>query len=102
MSTALRTKSEISHPGVVLKKRFIDRYGITITEAAEKMHMERAQLSRFINGHTSISRNLAIKLHNTTGVSANYWINRQFDYDLQKMSDVELRKLDTEPLVVGA
>ena len=86
MSRAERTALEIDHPGQVFKKRILERHGITVTTAAAKLFMKREQLSRFINGRTSVSKELAQKLEIATHISAEYWLSRQLDYDLQRMA----------------
>ncbi len=85
MSAAIRTALPISHPGDVFRSRFLTRHSITVTDAAQKLHMQRSQLSRFVNGRTPVSLQLALKLEVATGVSAKYWLMRQIDFDLQQL-----------------
>ncbi|WP_404408415.1 HigA family addiction module antidote protein [Pseudidiomarina marina] len=90
------TEHAIKHPGQVLNDRFLKRFGISITEAAAKLYMKREQLSRFINGHTGVSVELALKLEVATGVSAEYWLTRQAQYDIQQSSQ-SITKVKAEP-----
>ncbi|MCH8501597.1 MAG: HigA family addiction module antidote protein [Aliidiomarina sp.] len=99
MSTAFRTKLTIDHPGVLFRARFLERYNIKVQTAADKLHMKRPQLSRFINGHTSVSNTLALKLEVATGVSAQYWLSRQAEYDIQQLERSGKIKVEAEPLL---
>src|SRR5690554_3169803 len=99
MTTAIRTALPISHPGNVFRTRFLKRHSITITDAAKKMHMQRAQLSRFVNGGTPVSLQLALKIEVATGVSAKYWLLRQVDFDLQQLKINGKLQINAEPLL---
>lgn len=93
------TALPISHPGQVFKTRFLDRHGISITAAAKKLHMNRTQLSRFINGHDDVTELLARKLAVATGVSERYWLERQLNYDVQQIDKKRSEKIEAEPLL---
>ncbi|GGH07816.1 HigA family addiction module antitoxin [Mucilaginibacter phyllosphaerae] len=71
-----------SHPGEILKDLFITERGLTITEVAKGLNMARANLSSVINGHLGISPELAIKLSEAFGNSAQFWVNLQNNYEL--------------------
>jgi len=87
---------QVKHPGVVFKERFLSRHGISNSEAARKLHMSREQVSRFVNGHSALTRELAKKLEVSTGVSMKYWLSRQMAHDLQQ---AETLQVDAEPLL---
>lgn len=88
----------ISHPGQLFKRRFLQRHNISVTDAAKKMHMNRSQLSRFLNGHDTVTVTLAQKLEIATGVSAEYWLTRQAQFSLQQAQQ-QSRKVEAEPLL---
>lgn len=89
----------ITHPGEVFKARFLERYEITVTAAAKKLHMNHRQLSRFINGHDDVTPLLASKLAIATGVSERYWLERQADYNVQQIQNMKDHKVEAEPLL---
>ena len=68
-----------AHPGFVLKEWL---EGISITEAAARLHITRAHLSRIINGHTGINADMALRLSDLLGTSAEMWLTMQNNYDL--------------------
>jgi len=71
-----------SHPGEVLKDMFIDERNLTITAVAKGLNMARANLSAVVNGHAGVSPELAVKLSEAFGNTAQFWINLQNNYEL--------------------
>ncbi|WP_299291317.1 HigA family addiction module antitoxin [uncultured Mucilaginibacter sp.] len=70
------------HPGEILKALFIDERKLTISEVAKGINMARANLSAVINGHLGISPELAVKLSEAFGNTAEFWLNLQKNYEL--------------------
>jgi addiction module HigA family antidote len=70
------------HPGEILKEMFITERNLTITEVAKGLNMARANLSSIINGHLGISPELAVKLSEAFGNTAQFWVNLQNNYEL--------------------
>ncbi len=77
----------IRHPKIqrtVLKDAVFEPLGLSVSEAADRLKMSRAALSRVLNGHAAISPELAIRLE-AAGVSdAKFWLNMQTNFDLAK------------------
>lgn len=67
------------HPCEVLKDYLADT---TVTHAAEVLGVTRAALSRIVNGRASISADMAVRLADALGTSAEMWLNMQAQYDL--------------------
>lgn len=70
------------HPGETLKEDVLPALGLTVTEAAEQLGVARVTLSRMINGHAAISADMAIRLAQWLGGSAEIWLRLQLQYDL--------------------
>ncbi|WP_273430473.1 HigA family addiction module antitoxin [Chitinibacter tainanensis] len=68
-----------AHPGEVLKEWL---EGISITEAATKLGVTRAHLSRILNAHSGISADMALRLADALGTSSESWLQMQINYDL--------------------
>ncbi|RYY05771.1 MAG: addiction module antidote protein, HigA family [Sphingobacteriaceae bacterium] len=75
-------KRGFPHPGTILKEMFISERNLTIIEVAKGLKMTRTNLSSVINGHVKISPELAVKLSEAFGNSAQFWINLQNNYEL--------------------
>jgi addiction module HigA family antidote len=69
------------HPGEVLREYLGD---VTVTEAARKLHVTRAALSRILNGSAGISAEMALRLGEALGTSAELWAGMQLQHDLYR------------------
>ncbi len=67
------------HPGSVLREYL---GGVPVTAAAEHLSISRVALSRVLNGHAGISAELALRLSDALGTSADFWLSMQSKYDL--------------------
>lgn len=82
------------HPGEILKDKFINPRGLTIKQLAEGLKMNRTNLSHVVNKHAGISAELAVKLSEAFGNSAQFWINLQKEYDLwQAEQNVDRKRI---------
>ncbi len=70
------------HPGETLFELYIKPLGLTITETAEGLGVTRRTLSELVNGHRSISTEMAERLSIAFGGDAITWLNQQMMYDL--------------------
>ncbi|WP_213361407.1 HigA family addiction module antitoxin [Brachymonas denitrificans] len=68
-----------AHPGAVLKEWLGD---VSVTQAALRLGVTRAYLSRILNEHAGISADMALRLEALLGTSADMWIGMQGAYDL--------------------
>lgn len=73
------------HPGELVKEVCIVATGLSVTEAAHKLGVDRTTFSRLLNGHAGISADMAMRLSIATNTSAVMWMNLQRDYDLWKI-----------------
>jgi addiction module HigA family antidote len=55
---------------------------ISITELAENIHITRAMLSRIINGKAPLTADIALRLHDALGVSAEMLMKVQANHSL--------------------
>jgi antitoxin HigA-1 len=55
---------------------------ISVTQAAAQLGVTRAYLSRILHGHASISADMALRLSDLLGTSAELWLGMQSAYDL--------------------
>jgi plasmid maintenance system antidote protein VapI len=69
MSIQRSIKLKVEHPGRVFKTRCLAPNNISVTMAAQKLHMSRKQVSLFVNEKSRVPIELAKKLHIATGIS---------------------------------
>lgn len=71
-----------AHPGEILKEIVIGDLGLRVGEAAEKLDVDRTTLSRLMNGHISVSVDMALRLSKALNTTPQFWLNMQQNYDL--------------------
>jgi len=67
------------HPGLLLEDYLGDN---SLAEAARRLGVTRATLSRIRNGHASVTADMAVRLGILFGTSAELWLGMQTAYDL--------------------
>ena len=68
-----------AHHGEVLKDYL---GGLSIKEAASRLGVTRAHLSRILNGHAGISAGMSLRLSAALGTSPEFWLRMQVQHDL--------------------
>lgn len=83
------------HPGSVVLTECIQPFGLTITEAAQALGVTRTTLSELVNGKRGISPEMAIRLSQVFGGSAESWMTQQALYDLAQVpaGQIQLKRL---------
>jgi antitoxin HigA-1 len=79
------------HPGEVLKDYL---GGISVTEAATKLKVNRVTLSRVLSGASGVSADMAYRLAQAFGTSAELWAGMQMQYDLYQASKQKRPKIE--------
>lgn len=80
------------HPGQIARDALCnDETGLTVSEAAEKLCVQRTTLSRLFNGHAGISPEMAMRLAMLLGTSIEMWMNIQRDYDVWRVQRMRPR-----------
>lgn len=91
-----------AHPGQVIKKLYLEPLGLSITRFAEHLHVDRKTISRIINGQSSISLEMAVKLGKAFGDGAQIWLDMQTQYDLwQAQNNPEFQFDEIERIVTA-
>lgn len=71
------------YPGETLREDVLPALGLTVTQAAKELGINRVTLSRVLNGKAGISVDLALRLEAwLDGPSAESWLKGQLTYDL--------------------
>ena len=68
------------HPGEVLADTVLR--SMTVSEFARHLHVSRVTLSRVVNGRAAVSADMALRLADALGGSAEAWLSLQASYDL--------------------
>jgi addiction module HigA family antidote len=68
------------HPGAVLRN-WLPK-GMTVTQAAEALQINRVTLSNLLNANASITANIALRLSTWLGTTPDMWMGMQTQWDL--------------------
>ncbi|MFN7098515.1 MAG: HigA family addiction module antitoxin [Gammaproteobacteria bacterium] len=77
------------HPGKIVREVCLIATGLTVTQAAKKLGVDRTTFSRLINGHAGISAEMAMRLSLALNTSPTLWMNLQRDYDLWSIEQIK-------------
>lgn len=82
------------HPGLSIKEMFGIGEDITVTEAASLLGVTRRSLSYLINGKSSLSVEMALRIEKVFGGTADIFIKMQAEYSLwQAKHSLDLSQL---------
>lgn len=97
----LPTHKPPTHPGEMLLEEFLKPLGITQSAFAIRLGVSFPRLNEVINGKRGVTPDTALRLARVTGMSADFWLGLQQDWDvwhaLRSESAAEIARL--EPLV---
>src|ERR1700674_1295979 len=86
-----------AHPGEVLR----DYLGeMSVKEAASRLGVTRAHLSRILNGHANITAPMSLRLSARLGTSPEFWLRMQVQYDLWRAQQEKRPKIRPFPHTV--
>jgi addiction module HigA family antidote len=88
-----------AHPGEVLR----DYLGeMSVKEAASRLGITRAHLSRILNGHANITAPMSLRLSAALRTSPEFWLRMQVNYDLWQAQQSKRPKIRPFPHVTRA
>lgn len=70
------------HAGSWLKRNVIDHYGMTVTDAASRLHVTRQAMSNLLNGNSGLSADMAIRFEKAFGLKAETLMRMQAAHEL--------------------
>jgi addiction module HigA family antidote len=71
-----------AHPGGFIRREIIEKLGLSVREAADALEVTRTALSTLINGHASLSPDMALRIEKAFGVSMDSLMRMQGGYDI--------------------
>ena len=73
-------------PGEILREEYLVPLGMTQKELADHIGCDVKVINRIVNGRTSVSAEMALKLGATFSTSPGFWLNAQKAADLYRAS----------------
>jgi antitoxin HigA-1 len=82
------------HPGEGLKDD-LEALGLSVAAGAKALGVTRQQLYKIIRGESAISAEMAVRLEQVIGGSADHWLRLQASHDLARIrltKDIQLQR----------
>ena len=75
------------HPGEILLEEFLQPMKISQYRLAKDINVHPRRINQIVHGSRSISADTALRLSRYFGMSAQFWLGLQMDYDLDIEED---------------
>jgi antitoxin HigA-1 len=72
------------HPGDFIRTEIFEPLGLTVTAAADALHVSRPALSSLLNGHADLSGDMALRIEKAFGVKMDTLLRMQNAYDIAR------------------
>jgi addiction module HigA family antidote len=84
------------HPGEFVREEILNELGLSAAKAAEILDVRRATLSDLVNGHASLSPEMALRIEKAFGMSMDTLLRMQawhHSYTMrQREGDIEVKR----------
>jgi addiction module HigA family antidote len=84
------------HPGEILLEEFLRPMDISQYRLAKDISVPQRRISEIVQGKRAITADTALRFGRYFGMEAQFWLNLQSRYDLQKAEDELNKRLDKE------
>ena len=71
-----------THPGEMIREEFLVPLEVTQTELAARLGVSFPRLNEVIRGKRAVTPDTALRLERVLGMSAEFWLGLQQDWDL--------------------
>jgi addiction module HigA family antidote len=71
-------------PGEILAEEFLAPLGLTQKQLADHIRCDLKVINRIVNGRTSVTAEMAVRLGAAFGTSPEFWLNAQQAVDLNR------------------
>ena len=85
-----------AHPGEVLREYLGE---MSVKEAASRLGVTRAHLSRILNRHAGITAAMSLRLSAAIGTSPEFWLRMQVQHDLWRAQRAKKPKVRPFPRI---
>jgi addiction module HigA family antidote len=75
------------HPGEILLEEFLKPMGISQNRLALDMRVPPRRINEIVHGKRRITADTALRLGRYFGMSSQFWLGLQMDYDLDTEED---------------
>ncbi len=87
---------ESIHPGEILSEEFLKPMGLSQNHLALKIGVPARRINEIVLGKRGITADTALRLGRYFGMSPQFWLGLQMDYDLDVTADKLAERLEQE------
>ena len=84
------------HPGEILKLEFLEPMGLSQNKLAIALRVPARRINEIVLGKRSITADTALRLGRYFGMSPQFWLGLQMDYELDVAEDAVSEKIEAE------
>jgi addiction module HigA family antidote len=84
------------HPGEMLREEFLVPLELSANRLAIELRVPVTRITEILNGRRAISADTALRLERYFGMSADFWLTLQQNYDLQTARQQEGKQIADE------
>ena len=90
------------HPGEILLEEFLKPMSLNPNCLAEDISVPASYINEIVLAKRSITADVALRLAHYFGMSPQFWLGLQMDYDLDRASETLADRLDQEVKLYAA
>ena len=91
-----RQRQSPLHPGEILKLEFLEPMGLSQNRLAIALRVPARRINEIVLGKRSITADTALRLGRYFGMSPQFWLGLQMDYELDVAEDAVSEKIEAE------
>jgi len=92
----MKKESKPVHPGEILQKEILEPMGISQNKLALALHVPARRINEIVLGKRSITADTALRLARYFGMSPQFWLGLQMDYELDVTEDALEDRIERE------
>lgn len=92
----MKKRIALIHPGEILNKEFLQPLGITQYRLAKSIHVAPRRINEIIMGKRGITADTALRLALFFKNTAEFWLDLQSHYELEKSKEKLFKRLEKE------
>ena len=98
-----RRKLSPVHPGEILRKEFLEPMGLSQNKLAMALHVPARRINEIVLGKRGVTADTALRLSRYFGMSPQFWLGLQMDFELDTAEDALEGKIEKEiiPMAVA-
>ena len=84
------------HPGEILREDFLRPLNLSANRLALAVHVPVTRITDILRGRRAITTDTALRLARYFGITPEFWLNLQRDYELEVAQDTTLAIVERE------